>query len=146
MRDAAEHLDHRNQFDFHGYPPDAWNKRKPGQSFFQVINFEESHESRAQGNVTQTRHSPHEVTLRKYHPDEKGIRMTYAKYDDAVENMDTQVGKALAALDQAGLADDTIVIFNSNHGGVLPRSKRFLYNSGTHVPLIIRIPGKWKNY
>jgi arylsulfatase A-like enzyme len=123
---------------------DAWNKRKPGQPFFQVINFNESHESKAQGDVTGTRHSPGEVTLSKYHPDEMPIRMNYAKYYDAVENMDAEIGKALAALDKAGLAEDTIVIFNSDHGGVLPRSKRFLFDSGTHVPLVIRIPEKWK--
>jgi arylsulfatase A-like enzyme len=124
---------------------DAWNQRKPGQPFFQVINFLESHESKAQGDVTNTRHSPGEVTLAKYHPDELPIRMNYAKYYDAVENMDTEVGKALAALDKAGLAEDTIVIFNSDHGGVLPRSKRFLFDSGVHVPLIVRIPEKWKH-
>ena len=124
---------------------DAWNKRKTGQPFFQVINFGDSHESKAHGDVTRTRHSPDEVTLRKYHPDEKGIRMNYAKYYDAMEDMDTEVGKTLAALDQAGLAEDTIVVFSSDHGGVLPRSKRFLFDSGTHVPLIIRIPEKWKS-
>jgi arylsulfatase A-like enzyme len=124
---------------------DAWNKRKPGQPFFQVINFNESHESRAQGDVTGTRHSPGEVTLRKYHPDEMGIRMNYAKYYDAVENMDSEIGKALAALEKAGLAEDTIVIFNSDHGGVMPRSKRFLFDSGLHVPLIIRIPEKFRH-
>ncbi|MFZ9935790.1 MAG: sulfatase-like hydrolase/transferase [Luteolibacter sp.] len=124
---------------------DAWNKRKPGQPFFQVINFNESHESKAQGDVTRTRHTPEDVTLRKYHPDEASIRMNYAKYYDAVENMDTQIGKALAALNQAGIADDTIVVFNSDHGGVLPRSKRFLFDSGLHVPLIVRIPEKYKH-
>jgi N-sulfoglucosamine sulfohydrolase len=124
---------------------DGWNKRKPGQPFFQVINFNESHESKAQGDVTNTRHSPGEVILSKYHPDEMGIRMNYAKYYDAVENMDTEVGKALAALEKAGLADDTIVIFNSDHGGVLPRSKRFLFDSGLHAPLIVRIPEKYKS-
>jgi len=124
---------------------DAWNQRKPGQPFFQVINFLESHESKAFGDVTHTRHSPGEVTLSKYHPDEMGIRMNYAKYYDAVENMDSEVGKALAALEKAGLAEDTIVIFNSDHGGVLPRSKRFLFDSGVHVPLVIRIPEKFKH-
>ena len=124
---------------------DAWNHRKAGQPFFQIINFLESHESKAQGDVTNTRHSPGDVTLRKYHPDEMPIRMNYAKYYDAVENMDTEVGKALATLEKAGLAEDTIVIFNSDHGGVLPRSKRFLFDSGLHVPLIVRIPEKWKH-
>ena len=124
---------------------DAWNLRRPGQPFFQVINFNESHESHAQGPVTGTRHSPGEVTLSKYHPDEMGIRMNYAKYYDAVEDMDSQVGKVLQDLEKAGLAEDTIVVFNSDHGGVLPRSKRFLFDSGIHVPLIVRIPEKFKH-
>jgi N-sulfoglucosamine sulfohydrolase len=123
----------------------GWENRQPGQPFFQVINFMESHESKAQGDVTGTRHSPGEVTLRSYHPDEMGIRMNYAKYYDAVENMDIEVGKQLRALDQAGLADDTIVIFNSDHGGVMPGSKRFLFDAGLHAPLIIRIPEKFKS-
>ncbi|MCY2970983.1 MAG: sulfatase [Planctomycetota bacterium] len=123
----------------------AWDLRKPGQPFFQILNFTESHESKAHGAVTNTRHSPNDIILRKYHPDEKGIRMTYAKYHDAVETMDIEVGKALAALDKAGLANDTIVIFNSDHGGVMPRSKRFLYNSGLHCPLIVRMPEKYKH-
>ncbi len=123
----------------------AWEKRKPGQPFFQVINFNQSHESRAQGDVTQTRHSPQDVTLRKYHPDEQGIRQNYAKYYDAVQRMDAEVGKALAALEDAGLAEDTIVVFCSDHGGVMPRSKRFLFDSGIHTPLIIRAPEKFKS-
>jgi hypothetical protein len=123
----------------------GWTKRQPGQPFFQVINFNETHESKAQGDVTNTRHSPADVTLHKYHPPEESIRMTYAKYYDAVETMDAEIGKALATLEQAGLADDTIVIFNSDHGGVMPRSKRFLFDSGLRVPLIIRIPDKYKS-
>ena len=123
----------------------AWESRKPGHPFFQVINFGESHESQAHGDVTTTRHSPGEVILSKYHPDEMGIRQNYAKYYDAVENMDKSIGKALADLEKAGLAEDTIVIFNSDHGGVMPRSKRFLFDSGIHVPLIVRIPEKFKH-
>ncbi|MGZ0655453.1 sulfatase-like hydrolase/transferase [Coraliomargarita sp. W4R72] len=122
----------------------AWNLRDPGQPFFQVLNFGQSHESKAQGYVTGTRHSPSNVTLRKYHPDTAKIRMNYAKYYDAIENLDTEIGKALDQLEKYGVADDTIVIFSSDHGGVLPRSKRFLFNSGIHSPMIVRIPEKYK--
>lgn len=124
----------------------AWKNCKPGQPFFQVVNFNESHESKAQGDVLNTRHSPGQVTLAKYHPDDITIRRNYAKYHDAVHTMDAEVGKALAALDESGLADDTIVVFCTDHGGVLPRSKRFLYDSGLHTPLIVRVPEKYKQY
>ncbi len=131
-------------WDATGKEADGW-KASPGQPWFEVVNFEESHESRAQGPVTNTRHSPQDVTLAKYHPDVLEIRQNYAKYYDAVERMDSDVGKKLAELKASGQEDDTIVIFCTDHGGVLPRSKRFLFDSGTHAPLIIRIPEKFKN-
>jgi N-sulfoglucosamine sulfohydrolase len=123
----------------------AWTRRANGQPFFQILNFEDSHESKAFGDVESTRHLPEGVVLHKYHPEDSVLRKNYAKYEDAVENLDTKVGQALARLEAAGLAEDTIVIFNTDHGGVMPRSKRWLYNSGTHCPLIIRIPDKFKH-
>ncbi len=123
----------------------AWTRRAEGQPFFQILNFEDSHESKAFGDVESTRHSPDGIVLHKYHPEDPLLRKNYAKYEDAVENLDTKVGQALARLEAAGLAEDTIVIFNTDHGGVMPRSKRWLYNSGTHCPLIIRIPEKFKH-
>lgn len=122
-----------------------WKKLKENQPFFQIINSTKSHESKAQGDVENTEHDPAKVTLHKYHPDLPDIRKNYAKYHDAMKNMDGEIGKALAALEKAGLAENTIVIHNSDHGGVLPRSKRFLFDSGIHCPLIIRIPEKYKH-
>ena len=84
------------------------------------------------------------MTLRSYHPDLPVIRANYAKYAAAVEHMDTRVGETIAALKEDGLYEDTIVIYNSDHGGVMARSKRFVYSSGIHCPLIVRIPKKWK--
>ena len=122
-----------------------WKTLGNQQPFFKVINFFESHESRAQGDVENTIHDPKDVNLRRYHPDIPDIRKTYAKYHDAVKRMDTGVGEALKKLEELGLADNTIVIYSSDHGGVLPRSKRFLFASGIHSPLIIRIPEKYKS-
>lgn len=121
-----------------------WAQLKAHQPFFQVINFGESHESRAQGEVENTRHDPANTQLRAYHPDVPTIRKNYAKYHDAVERMDADIGEALKQLEANGLADDTIVIYNSDHGGVLPRSKRFLNRQGLHCPLIVRIPEKYR--
>jgi hypothetical protein len=59
--------------------------------------------------------------------------------------MDSLVGQAIENLKQDGLYEDTIIVYNSDHGGVLARSKRFLYSSGIHCPLIVRIPAKWKH-
>lgn len=115
------------------------------QPFFAVINVTDSHESSAHGNVEGTAHSPERVQLAPYHPDLPVIRKNYAKYQDAVKRMDTRVGQNIDALRAAGLNENTVVIYNSDHGGVLPRSKRFLFDSGIHCPLIIRIPPKFQS-
>jgi N-sulfoglucosamine sulfohydrolase len=123
----------------------GWRERQPGQPFFAVVNTTSSHESRAHGDAENTRHDPAKMTLHSYHPDLPIIRKSYAKYADAVENMDNDIRQALDALKEDGLYEDTIIIYNSDHGGVMPRSKRFLYSSGTHCPLIVRIPEKYKD-
>ena len=122
-----------------------WNDLPRRQPFFMVINSTKSHESTAFGDVDHTTHSPDKVRLAKYHPDIPEIRKNYAHYHDQVKKMDADIGKALADLEKSGLAENTIVIYNSDHGGVLPRSKRVLYDSGTHCPLVIRIPEKFKH-
>jgi len=122
----------------------GWRERKPGQPFFAVVNTTSSHESRAHGDVENTRNDPAKMKLASYHPDLPIIRKNYAKYADAVENMDSDIKQALDALREDGLYEDTIIIYCSDHGGVMPRSKQFLYSSGTHCPLIVRIPEKYK--
>lgn len=127
------------------FADNAWQLRRADQPFFQVLNFEDSHESRAFGDIEKTRHSAADVVLNPYHPDVPAMRKNYALYHDAVETMDAKVGRALERLRESGLEEDTIVVFNSDHGGVLPRSKRWLYDSGTHAPLIVRIPEKFRH-
>jgi hypothetical protein len=73
------------------------------------------------------------------------MRHDWAQYYDKVEDMDSQAGELLAELEESGLADNTIVFYYADHGGVLGRSKRFLYETGTHVPFIVRIPEKFKH-
>lgn len=123
----------------------GWRARKKGQPFFAVVNIGDSHESRAHGPVNKGEDDAARMKLFSYHPDLPAIRKNYAIYGDAVERMDSKVAACLEALKKDGLAEDTIVIYNSDHGGVLARSKRFVYASGVHCPLIVRIPSKWKH-
>ena len=124
----------------------GWRQRAEGQPFFAVVNIGDSHESRAHGNVDNPPKDPSTMKLFSYHPDLPVIRKNYAKYARAVENMDRKVGETLAALKRDGLYEDTIIIYNSDHGGVMARSKRFLYSSGVHCPLVVRIPEKYKHF
>ena len=57
---------------------------------------------------------------------------------------DYQVGDVLAWLDQYGIADKTVVILFGDHGRGMPREKRWVYDSGIHVPLVVRWPGEIK--
>lgn len=122
-----------------------WGELRKQQPFFMVINNTKSHESKAFGDVENTTHDPENIRLAKYHPDIPVIRKNYAHYHDQVKKMDADIGKVLAELEESGMAENTIVVHNSDHGGVIARSKRFLFNSGTHCPLIIRIPDKFRH-
>lgn len=69
-----------------------------------------------------------------------------AGYYASVAYMDAQVGKVMAALEDAGIADETIVIFTSDHGYHLGEhdfwAKVSLHEESVLVPLIISVPGK----
>ena len=133
---------------------DAWDEssgkatyanRKPGQPFFAVFNIGTSHESSIHKSIPtdKLRHDPAKVTLPPYHPDTPEMRHDWAQYYDKVEDMDTEVGQFLADLEKSGEAENTIVFYYSDHGGVLGRSKRFMYESGLHIPMVIRFPKKY---
>lgn len=70
------------------------------------------------------------------------VRLRLASALDAVSRTDDEVGKFLRALDEAGLKDDTLVILLSDNGATLPRHKQNLWETGIHIPLIIRWPGQ----
>jgi arylsulfatase A-like enzyme len=70
------------------------------------------------------------------------VRADLARHYDNIAALDVLVGEALAALARDGLAEETVVIFTTDHGDGLPRAKRWLYDSGIHVPLIVRWPGQ----
>ena len=131
---------------------DAWDEsskkatyknRKPGQPFFAVFNIETSHESSLHTYVKSLRHDPGKITVPAYQPATLEMKHDWAQYYDKLEDMDKQVGEFLKELDEAGLSENTIVFYYADNGGVLPRSKRFMYESGLHVPLIVRVPKKY---
>ncbi|MGF1585973.1 MAG: sulfatase-like hydrolase/transferase [Bacteroidales bacterium] len=124
-----------------------YRNREDGQPFFAIFNLGVCHESsiHKQTPVEELRHDPNSVILPPYHPDTPEMRHDWAQYYDKVEDMDTQVGEILRELEERGEAENTIVFYYGDHGGVLARSKRFVYETGTHVPFIIRIPEKYKH-
>ena len=122
-----------------------WKNRKEGQPFFAVFNHTISHESQIRNEIDAADriHDPAKVPIPAYHPDKPEVRKDWAQYYDRLTMMDKLVGENLRELEEAGLTEDTIVFYYGDHGSGMPRSKRWCYNSGLHVPLIVRIPEKF---
>jgi len=127
-----------------------WRQRSnPQAPFFSVFNHEVTHESclfPVKGQPLDfTPMDPAKVRIPPYQPDTPEMRADWARYYDCMTLMDSQMAAKLKDLTDAGLAENTIVFYYSDNGGVLPRSKRFLQESGTHVPLIVYFPPKWRH-
>jgi len=122
-----------------------WRNRKPAQPFFAVFNSEKSHESKLRVRPHRQLHDPAKVRVPAYHPDTPEVRQDWAQYYDIVTEADTDAGERLKELEEAGLTEDTIVFYWADHGSGMPRSKRWPYNSGLQVPLVVYIPDKFKD-
>lgn len=123
----------------------SYKNRKPGQPFFAVFNIGISHESSLHQPVDSLRHDPEQVPIPPYHPTTPEMKQDWAQYYDKMEDMDARVGEILQELENSGLAESTIVFYYGDHGGALGRSKRFMYESGLLVPLIIHFPEMYKH-
>lgn len=120
-----------------------WKNRKPGEPFFAIFNLTQTHESQIRKRPHEAIHDPARVRLPGYHPDRPEIRQDWAQYYDKLTEVDLRVGEILAELEEAGLAEETIVFYYSDHGAGLARCKRTPLNCGLQVPLIVHIPEKW---
>jgi len=119
-----------------------WKNRPEGQPFFAVFNTFTTHESALfrslKGKVT-----PEMVEVPPYLPDTPGVRQDFATFYNAMEKMDGELAAHLAELEEAGVADDTIVFYYSDNGGITPRGKRYCYELGMRCALVAYVPPKW---
>lgn len=121
-----------------------WRSRPPGRPFMAVFNYETTHESRLFKREA-GRVSPDRVRVPKYLPDTPEVRADIAGYRALIERMDSELATRLSELEADGLAEDTIVFYYSDNGGVLPRSKRYCYDEGLRCALIVAAPQKWQH-
>ncbi len=166
LREAGYYCTNNSKTDYNlNAPPDTWDEssrqatyrnRSEGQPFFAVFNFTTSHESqiRLPENRYQERvadfsseelHDPANAPVPPYHPETDRVRRDWARYADMITYMDKEVGNLLEQLEADGLAEETIVVFYSDHGAGMPRSKRWLYDSSTRIPFILRVPQKYQD-
>ncbi|HJN89118.1 MAG TPA: sulfatase-like hydrolase/transferase [Verrucomicrobiota bacterium] len=128
----------------------SWrNRPNKVMPFFHMQSFADSHESSLHFPLKQmespTTTPPGEVELPPYFPDTPIFRYTMARYFDRMRVIDGRVGRIVSQLKEDGLLEDTFVFYFGDHGGVLPRSKGYAYESGLHVPFVVRIPENFKH-
>ncbi len=139
--------DYNFEWDPHIYNGADWSDRKPGQPFFAQVQLHGGKHRDGGGlrpvvkKALKTLTDPTLVKLPPYYPDDPVLREDWAAYLDGVRCTDLQVGEVLARLEAEKLLESTYVFFMTDHGISHARGKQFLYDEGTHVPLVVRGPG-----
>ena len=127
----------------------SYKNRKKEQPFFHVQNFHNTHEGQLHFDKEHLENALKTNNLDSikpfpYHPDTPTFRYTQSLYHNHHKDVDNEIGKFLKKLENEGLLENTIIFYYADHGGVLPRSKGYIYESGLNVPLVVRIPEKFK--
>ena len=113
--------------------------RRPGQPFFMQYQLRGGKYRNAEmPNPV----SPKAVTLPPYYPDDPVMREDWARYLNSVLYVDREVGEIMARLKADGDAENTVVIFMTDHGISHARGKQFVYEEGVHIPFIVWAPGR----
>lgn len=120
-----------------------WSGRAEGQPFFHKHQFQITHESHLQRTNTGGTEAPEFVMPR--HPNTPLFRQAQQAYIKLNETMDEQVGEIVERLREEGVLEDTFIFYFGDHGGVLPGSKGYLYETGLHVPFVVRIPENFRH-
>lgn len=148
-------IDHKACWDESNRDAHWRNRPDTQQAFFSIFNFGTSHESRVNDANRYKQaiseldpellKAPGEIPLPPYYPDTDTVRELWSRYYNIITAMDQQVGELLAELEADGLMDNTIIFFYSDHGAGIPRHKRWLYDSGLRVPMIVKAPKKYQH-
>ena len=136
----------------------GWSNRLPGQPFFAVFNFMESHQSRT---MTETyewyvknvydellpdeRIGENDFKMPPFYRDSPEMRKQFARVYNSVKLTDKRIGELLARLEKDNLKDSTIIFFYADHGEGMPRGKTNGINYGYRVPFIIWFPEMYKH-
>ncbi len=126
-----------------------YRNRPEGMPFFHNYNILATHEGQIFDDLYPQKYpmegTPSEdIIIPPYQVETPENLADWERVYERIADMDSQVGEYLSELRESGEAENTIVVYCPDHGGITLRSKRYLFDSGTRVPLIIYIPEKWK--
>lgn len=170
LRAAGYYVNWANKTDFNFEPPEEFADERsewvealekgtlPEQPLFLFHNFTVTHEStmwdasegegrqldrHAKAHLLRAEHRVDPATVRvpAYLPDCPPVRANIARFYEGLAIADAEIGRILRALDRSPLRDNTMVIYLTDHGRGLVREKRWCYNAGLHVSLVIRASG-----
>ncbi|NQY33125.1 MAG: sulfatase, partial [Coraliomargarita sp.] len=125
--------------------------RAAGKPFYANVNVKDPHlpfyrGERTKAGFDQTPPSrilqPDEVTIPGFLPQHENFREEVTDYYNTVRRGDDCVGEVLQVLEESGVADNTLIIFLSDHGMSFPFAKSNLYPNGVRTPWIMVWPGK----
>lgn len=151
-RSSPGKTDYNFEWDPKIYDAADWGGRQPSQPFFMQVqllggklrggtNREANKLSQEASKQFGTSTSPDNVSLPPYYPRDPVLLQDWAAYLDSVRFTDQHVGRVIDRLKAEGELDNTLIIFITDHGISHARGKQFLYDEGTHIPMIIRGPG-----
>jgi len=148
------------------YVQDAWNEssrtagwwnRKPGQPFFAVFNYMDSHQSRTMTDTYEkyTEEVLDELPLADrigdsafrmppFFRDSPEMRKQFARVYNSLKLTDNKIGELLERLDKDRLTDSTIIFFYGDHGEGIPKGKTNGINLGYRVPFLIWFPPMYR--
>ena len=128
----------------------SWRNREKDQPFFHVQNIGTTHEgglhfTQAMMDTVHPKTNLSSFTVQPNHPNTPLFQYTNAHYRDRIQRMDEQLGEVVAQLKADKLLENTFVFYFGDHGGVLPGSKGYIYETGLHVPLVVHVPEQYKH-
>jgi N-sulfoglucosamine sulfohydrolase len=88
--------------------------------------------------INEIHYKPEEVIVPNFLPDTPEARAELAQYYQSVSRLDQGIGRLIAHLKDAGVYDNTIIIYISDNGVAFPGAKTTLYEPGMRLPCIIK--------
>ena len=130
------------------YDDNDWSRRRSGQPFFMQVQL---HGGKLRGASAEAYAAfeqqvaelvgegadSGEVLLPPYYPADRILLEDWALYLESVRVTDYHIGRVLQRLETEGLLENTLIVFFTDHGISHARGKQFLYDEGTHIPLVI---------
>lgn len=126
------------------------NRADKSQPFFFMYSPNNTHEGKMHFDKEQLQKNAlgfdlSEAKLPNYFPQTDTFRYSWLYYQHLNQILDQNVADVVAALEAAGELENTFIFYFADHGGVLPRSKGYVYNDGLQVPLVVRVPQNFKH-